>query len=118
MINIGGMYMWSKDVHVEVPKKMLEGMKIEGTAISPSHPEVGVLIISKGFNQFSKEILFRLYRIQKDFTTDSYYIVLELEAFMFKRFKEAKDFLEKLPNMTGLEMLLFLNPVHPASNLQ
>lgn len=110
--------MWSNDVKVEVPKEMLKGMKMEATAISPSHPEVGVLILSKGFNQFSKEIVFRLYRTQKDTHTDSYYIVLELEAFMFERYKEAKDFFEKLPNMTGLEMLLLLNPVHPASNLQ
>ncbi|MCM3620523.1 hypothetical protein M3936_23495 [Sutcliffiella horikoshii] len=110
--------MWSNNLKVEVPKEMLKGMQIEGTTVSPSHPEVGVLILSKGFNQFSTEIVFRLYRIQKDPTTDSYYIVLELEAFMFKRFKEAKDFLEKLPNMTGLEMLLLLNPVHPVSNLQ
>lgn len=110
--------MWSNDLNVEIPKGMLDGMKVEATAVSPSHPDVGVLILSKGFNQFSTEIVFRLYRIQKDPTTDCYYISLELEAFMFKRFKEAKDFLEKLPNMTGLEMLLLLNPVHPASNLQ
>ncbi|NMH72767.1 hypothetical protein HF078_06760 [Bacillus sp. RO2] len=110
--------MWLNDVKVEVPKEMLKGMQIEGTAISPSHPGVGVLILSKGFNQFSKEIVIRLYRIQKDTNTESYYIVLELEAFMFKKYKEAKDFFEKLPNMTGLEMLLLLNPIHPSVNLQ
>ena len=110
--------MWSNDVKVEVPKEMLKGMKIEATVVSPSHPDVGVLILSKGFNQFSKEIVFRLYRIQKDTHTDSYYIVLELEAFMFTKYQKAKEFMDKLPNMTGLEMLLLLNPVRPASSLQ
>jgi len=103
--------MWSYEAKINLPNELLKEMAIHATIISPSKPDVGVLVLKKGFHQFSKEIVVRIYRLQKEVTCESYYINNELEAFMFTSYKAAKEFLDNLPNMTGLEMLLLLNPL-------
>lgn len=110
--------MWSRNVNVEVPNELLKGMEIQAKVVSPKHPNVGVLILSKDYNQLSREIVIRLYRMHKGPVDKRFHVVSELEAFMFTNYKQAKEFLKKLPNMTGLEMLLLLNPPQPVMNLQ
>lgn len=110
--------MWSYEAKVSLPNELTKEMTIHTTFISPTKPEVGVLVLTKGLHQLSKEIVVRLYRLQKKSLDESYYIINELEALMFTSFKAARAFLNNLPNMTGLEMLLLLNPMSKTSKLQ
>ncbi|WP_223701694.1 hypothetical protein [Sutcliffiella deserti] len=100
--------MWSTNVDVIIPDELLNKMEIHGTMVSPNKPDVGVLILTKGFNRFSREIVIRVYRLQRDKLTNKYTIYLELQAFAFSNYMQAKEFLANLPNMTALEMLMML----------
>lgn len=108
-----------KDINVTLPDDLFEEMEIQATVVSPDKPDLGILILSKGLNQFSREIVIRIYRLKKDKTNEECYsIYFELQAFMFTTYKQAKEFLDKLPNMSALEMLLMLNPKPQFPHLQ
>ncbi|WP_226680707.1 hypothetical protein [Sutcliffiella horikoshii] len=106
------------NLKLSLPPELAQEMEVQATVVSPTHPDVGVLVLSKGMNHFSNEITIRIYRLQRDSTNGRYSIVIELEAFMFKSYRKAKEFINHLPNMTATEMLLLLNPVSNSPQLQ
>ncbi|MBM7580814.1 hypothetical protein [Jeotgalibacillus terrae] len=110
--------MRSNNVKVTIPDEMREEMEIQSTIVNPVNPDVAILVMSKGLNHFSNEIVIRLYLLQKNHTDHTFDIQYELEAFMFLNYKQARNFIKRLPNMSGLEMLLLLNPQPPVTQLQ
>ncbi|WP_243300439.1 hypothetical protein [Bacillus litorisediminis] len=99
-----------KNFNVLIPKEFLDEMEVYSTIISPIHQEMGILIMSQNLNRMSNDIVIRLYRLQKEKNKKSYEIIYELQAFSFSLYNQAKSFLDYLPNMSAIEMLLMLNP--------
>lgn len=110
--------MKSSNLKVTLPQNLAKEMEVQATVVSPTHPDVGVLVLSKGMNHFSKEITIRIYRLQRDSRNGEYSILIELEAFMFTSYRKAKEFINHLPNMTATEMLLLLNPIPSSPQVQ
>lgn len=102
--------MYRNDVNVNIPNELLEEMEIQGTIVSPIYTEMGILVLSKGMIQFSRDVTIRIYYLKQAADRKSYDVYYELEAFSFTNYNEAKKFIKHLPKMSGIEMLLLLNP--------
>ncbi len=88
---------------------------IELTLFSPVSDDVGVIVVSsKENNAHTLRIIQLLYSPQDE----SYSPIQELAAFSFQTYKQLEDFLEKLPNISGIDMLLLLNPLRNNSSFQ
>lgn len=99
--------MKSTEKRVVFPDELLEGMSIESTIFSPGNEKVGIATLSE---EQDAQFVLRIYLLiqKKD---EKYHLKQELAAFSFKSRKELDEFLVKLPNLSGLEMLLLLNPM-------
>lgn len=95
--------------NVFFPDEMMENKKLETVIISPVLTEIGIAALSESSQ--SMHIL-RLYQLNFDEHENTYIPVQELEAFSFQHYDELTNFLEKLPEMSALEMLLVLNQVY------
>jgi len=102
--------LYQNDLKVNIPNELLEEMESQGTIISPVFPEMGILVLSEGMFHHSKDIVIRIYRLQLEADTQSYNIYYELVALSFSSYSDSKDFIDHLPNMSGIEMLILLNP--------
>lgn len=92
--------------NVFFPDEMMENKKLETVIISPVSTEIGIAALSESSQ--SMHIL-RLYQLSFEEYENTYIPVQELEAFSFQHYDELTNFLEKLPEMSALEMLLVLN---------
>lgn len=89
------------------PNELLEEMKIESTFFSPVDDNVGIAALSHLENN---QHVLRLYHLLRN-NNLKYHPVQELAAFSFVAYEELIDFLKRLPQMSGFEMLLLLNPL-------
>lgn len=88
---------------------------IELVLFSPNSDNVGIVLTSiKNENEHILRIIQLLYSVQDN----SYDPIQELASFSFKTYDELKDFIEELPNVSGIDMLLLLNPLAPSSFMQ
>ncbi len=101
------------DKKVLYPNQLLEEMQIEGTIFPKSKSNMGVATLSHEVN--SKHIL-RIYHLLLNDGEDNYEVIQELAAFTFEDRDELLYFLDDLPDLNGLEMLMLLNPF-PQNNL-
>ncbi|GAB3806661.1 hypothetical protein [Virgibacillus kimchii] len=85
---------------------MLENMEIETSIFSPVHPELGVAVLSE-----KKDGMFIVHILELAKDEDAFFPIQELASFSFSTKREMKDFVKQLPDMSGLEMLLLLNPM-------
>jgi hypothetical protein len=85
---------------------MLENMEIETSIFSPVHPELGVAVLSENRDGMC---IAHILELAKD--EDAFFPVQELASFSLRTKGEMKDFVKRLPDMSGLEMLLLLNPI-------
>lgn len=93
---------------VFVPEELLELMSIEKTLFTPENPHIGIIILTEIENT---NHIVHIYRLELSSTSDHYNIAQELAGFSFQNREDAEDFMESLPNMGGLEMLMLLNPM-------
>lgn len=102
-----GDIMQLNDVKVIVPNHLLNTMEIQGVTISPTNQELGVLILSEKIEE--DQIIIRIYLLKLDKGSKEYHIDYELEAFSFNNLQASQEFVERLPSMSALEMLILLN---------
>jgi len=102
----------SSEKEVVFPNELLEEMQVETTIFSPENEIIAIAALSKIEN--SAHIL-SLWQLLKD--QNSYHPVQELAAFSFLDRVDLEDFLHRLPDMSGIEMLLILNPL-PSNPIQ
>ncbi|MEI3613599.1 hypothetical protein [Pseudogracilibacillus sp. SO30301A] len=95
-----------KEKSVAFPDELMENMKLETVIFSPVSTEIGVAALSESSQSIH---ILRLYKLIFEEYENTYKPVQELEAFSFQHYDELTDFLEKLPEMSALEMLLVLN---------
>jgi|SRR5690625_1844093 len=89
------------------PNELLEKMRVEGTIFPKNASQVGVATLSH--EDCSPHVL-RVYQLLFNDYEEAYEPVQELAAFRFESRKELVDFLNDLPHLNGLEMLMLLNP--------
>lgn len=99
------------DTFIVFPQELLKTMTIEATIFPPDDEQVGVAVLSEHLNDY---FIVKLYQLSLSEDAMQYNFIQELTTFKFITHQEIDDFVERLPHISGLEMLLMLNPV-PAS---
>lgn len=79
-------------------------LQIESLIINGADDRIGMILLS----EINKYVL-RIYLVLK--SNDSYYISHELQLFSFPSKDSLIDFRDKIPSMTALELLYWLNPM-------
>ncbi|MBP1969179.1 hypothetical protein J2Z83_001283 [Virgibacillus natechei] len=97
----------NSDKRVVFPNEMLENRQIETTIFTPANDVYGVAVLSE---KAGATIILRLYQLVVD-ADYTYQPVQELTAFSFGSRSELDSFLDRLPEISGLEMLMLLNPL-------
>ncbi|GAB3042120.1 hypothetical protein [Virgibacillus ainsalahensis] len=92
---------------VYFPDELLENRQIETTIFTPLNDLIGVAALSE---QEGPTFILRLFQLTV-FEGETYEPIQELAAFSFQSREELDSFLERLPDLTGLEMLMLLNPL-------
>ncbi len=101
------------DKIISFPNELLEKMTIETTIFSPENDRIGVAILSERNNM---DHIVRIYQLVLSSNNEEYNFVQEMAAFSYKYRDEVDDFLERLPNMSALEMLMMLHPIPNAQH--
>lgn len=94
------------------PNQLLEEMKVEETIFPNATSNMGVATLS---HETDSHHILRIYHLLLDYEKDAYEVVQELAAFTFEDRNELVYFLDDLPYLNGLEMLMLLNPL-PQNN--
>ena len=84
----------------------LEGMDVLDTYMNSEASDVGILVMGQNMNPVSDNPVIRIYLLLKEY--DAVYVHQELEAFTFESYGSAIAFLQKLPKMTALELLIMM----------
>lgn len=104
----------SEHKKVLYPDHLLDDMQIEETIFPGTTDQVGVATLS---HRIDANHILRIYQLSLNSSKEGYEIVQELAAFTFTNRNELNNFLENLPYLNGLEMLILLNPLNK-NNLQ
>jgi len=96
------------------PSEMLVEMEIEDTFFPTNSKQIGIAVLSH-FQESA--YIMRIYQLIHNNESDSFEPIQELASFSFSSKEHFDDFLKMLPNMTGLEMLMLLNPLFPGDDL-
>lgn len=87
---------------------MLDEMEIEDTFFPTNSNDVGIAVLS----DFQDSVhIMRIYQLLLNKDSGSFEPIQELASFSFATREHFDDFLKMLPNMTGLEILMLLNPL-------
>src|SRR5699024_1619657 len=97
-----------QDKKVLYPNKLIEEMRVEGTIFPENASQFGVATLS---HQDGSAHVLRIYQLLFNNEENAYDLVQELAAFTFQDRIELVSFLEDLPHLNGLEMLMLLNPL-------
>lgn len=82
-----------------------ENTKIEEVFFASNSNEIAILVTSK--KEYVNYIM-RLYQLQLNEVSNKYEPIKELAAFSFQNEPDLLSFLNRLPNMTALEILMLL----------
>lgn len=98
------------DKLVVFPQDLLETMTIESTLFLPNNKDLGVAILSK---QINDHYIVKTYQLSLSEDQQQYNFIQELAVFKYETQDEIDQLITRLPEMSGLEMLILLNPVPP-----
>ena len=96
----------NEDVNILVPEGFEDDMEIITTIFS-STKDVGLVIGGEDMYPTSEHPVLRIYLLEQ--IDIGWAIQEELQAFAFLDYNTAKLFLENLPNMSALELLVMMN---------
>ncbi len=98
------------DMKIVIPEELTESMQVITTIISPSKEDMGILIMGEnmdpGIHKEGPSVI-RIYLLGK--VEEEYHVETELEAFAFDDIDFATEFLNHLPGMSALELLIMMN---------
>ncbi|MBS3678936.1 hypothetical protein KGF86_01790 [Ornithinibacillus massiliensis] len=101
------MFKLNEEVKVNYPDELLKNMHIEGVMISPYDTMIGVTALSQQINQ---DHVLRLYSLVLN--EDGFFeVIYELQAFSMQTKEDIRIFLEKLPAMSAIELMMIMNPI-------
>jgi len=96
----------NEDVNILIPEGFADDMEIITTIFS-STKDVGLVIAGEDMYPTSQHPVLRIYLLEQ--INVGWTIQEELHAFAFLNYDAARLFLEQLPNMSALEMLIMMN---------
>lgn len=96
----------NEPVNIFVPKDFEDEMEVITTIFTPTN-DIGLAIAGENMYPTSTCPILRIFMLE---TVDhGWAFKEELQAFTFLNFDDAQTFLENLPQMSALEMLILLN---------
>lgn len=96
------------DRFIVFPQDLLEEMTIESTVFSPRDQDIGVAILSKRTNDY---YIVKVYQLLLSDDAQQYNFIQELAVFKYETQQEIDNLVTRFPQISGLEMLVMLNPV-------
>src|SRR5690625_6132285 len=102
------------DKLVVFPQDLLETMTIESTLFLPNNEDLGVAILSK---QINDHYIAKVYQLSLSEDQQQYNFIQELAVFKYETQDEIDQLITRLPEMSGLEMLIMLNPDRKSTRL-
>lgn len=91
---------------LEIPKGF-EELELLGTLLSPVAGNTGVIIMGEDYEETAAGPTVWLYLI--GLIEEKWHIQDELEAFTFSNYESAKRFVDDLPGMSAIDLLLLMN---------
>ena len=95
--------------NVSFLNEILENRTIERTIFTTENDRFGISLLSEQEDDVTFAL--RIYQLLWSEEDDCYIPVQELEAFAFHSREDLVDFIERLPEISGLDMLMLLNPL-------
>lgn len=92
--------------NVVFPNDVIKGKQIENIIVSPIDNRVAVAALS---GKLKNMHLLRLYQLKRG-GDQNYFPTHEIGAFTFYSRKELKDFVNRLPKMSAIEILMVMSP--------
>jgi hypothetical protein len=92
--------------NIVFPNEVIKGKQIKNLIVSPLDNRIAVAALS---GNLKNKHLLRLYQLIRG-EDQQYYPTHEIGAFTFHSTKELKDFLNRLPEMSAIEILMLMNP--------
>lgn len=96
------------DIKVSFPNEIIENMSFEQTLFSPENEKIGIAMFSHIEND---NHILRIYQLLLDEEESTYNFIQELTAFSFQSRHEVDELIKRLPQLSGIEMLLMLHPI-------
>lgn len=102
-----------KELNINIPACFeLDGLIAVSTIISPSSEDTGILVASENFDNCKVcDPTVRLYLLAQ--VDGIFEVTKELDAFTFSTIEEAQQFSQELPDMTALDLILYINNHKP-----
>lgn len=91
---------------LEIPQGF-EELELLGTLLSPVADNTGVIIMGEDYEDAAAEPTVWLYLI--GLIEEKWHIQDELESFTFSNYESAKRFVDDLPSMSAIDLLLLMN---------
>lgn len=96
--------------NIEIPEEWQKGMTLEEVIFPDNVNDIGFAIFSETENNLH---VLRIYQLLRHINSASFVPVDELAAFSFEVRDELEEFIDVLPKITGLEMLVLINTPNP-----
>ncbi|MBU9713208.1 hypothetical protein [Evansella tamaricis] len=88
--------------------EIFEGLELYSFVLSPLYSNLGILIMTEDFEMNSTYIVIRFYVLRKG-PDGAFSIEDELQPLSFNSHESTQYFLESLPNMSALDLLVAMN---------
>ncbi|MBT2600059.1 MULTISPECIES: hypothetical protein [unclassified Oceanobacillus] len=95
--------------NIAIPAELLQDRKVEITFFSEIKKNLGIL----GLSEQTDTYVLHLYRLFYNDSKGKFEPIQQLEAFQFQTESEMHQFIENLPNISALDMILLMNPSAP-----
>ena len=93
-------------VNIFMPKNFEDEMEVITTIFNPTN-DIGLAIAGENLHPTSENPIIRIFMLEN--VDQGWAFKEELQAFTFLNYEYAQAFLENLPQMSALEMLIILN---------
>lgn len=100
-----------EDKNIIYPDDMLEELSLEAEIFSEVDENVGVALFSEEDGDTINLRIYQLLFDDVDSPKEVYYPIQELAAFNFASKEQMTEFIKNLPKLSGLDMLMLLNPL-------
>src|SRR5690625_5915421 len=91
---------------IAFPVGILDRMTIESAIFTPENKKLGIIVLSEFIKS---EHILRVYQLVLSTDETQYNFVEELVAFNLKKREETDELIERIPNISGLEMIFLIN---------
>ncbi|BAC15288.1 hypothetical protein [Oceanobacillus iheyensis HTE831] len=97
------------EYNISIPDELITGRNVEITFISEIKNNLGIL----GLSEQTDAYVLHLYRLFYNESNQKFEPIQQLEAFQFQTPSEMHQFIDNLPNISALDMILLMNPTTP-----